>query len=71
MNAKFRLDRFILSLSGGEKPPIFAIFWTSAFSVVANWQQSDKIEHGCTTTNISLSNGVKIVFVLQGLRGES
>ena len=29
-----------------RKPPIFAVFWTSAFSVVANWQQSDKVEHG-------------------------
>ena len=29
--------------------PIFAIFWTSAaFSVVTNWQQSEKVEHGCT-----------------------
>ena len=46
LSAKFRLDRFILSSSGGEKPPIFATFWTSAYSVVANWQQSDKLEHG-------------------------
>jgi len=28
------------------KIPIFAVFWISAFSVVANWQQSDKDEHG-------------------------
>jgi len=28
------LDRFILSLSGGEKKTIFAVFWTSAFSDV-------------------------------------
>ena len=48
----------------------FAIFWTSAFSGVANWQQSDKVEHGCTTTNLPLSNGVKIVSVLQHLHGE-
>ena len=53
-----------------RKPPIFAIFWTSAFSVVANWQQSDKVEHGCTTTNLPLSNGIKIVSVLQRLHGE-
>ena len=36
ISAKFRLGRFILSLSGGEKvakTPIFAVFWTSAFSV--------------------------------------
>ena len=28
--------------------PIFAVFWTSAFSGVANWQQSEKVEYGCT-----------------------
>ena len=49
---------------------IFVIFWTSAFSVVANWQQSDKVEHGCTTTDLPLSNGIKIVSVLQRLHGE-
>jgi len=47
-----------------------AIFWTSAFSDVANWQHSEKVEHGCTTTNLPLSNGIKIVSVLQRLRGE-
>jgi len=36
--------------SVSEKKTIFAVFWTMAFSVVANWQQSDKVEHGCTTT---------------------
>jgi len=44
--------------------PIFAIFWTSAFSVVASWQQSDKDEHGCTTTNLPLPNGIKIAQTL-------
>jgi len=29
--------------------PQFAIFWTSAFSGVANWQQSEEVEHRCTT----------------------
>ena len=67
--AKFRLDRFILSPSGGGNPN-FCHFWTSAFSGVANWQQSDKVEHGCTTTNLPLSNGIKIVYVLQRLRGK-
>ena len=53
------------------KTPNFAGFWTSAFSGVANWQQSDKVEHGCcTTTNLLLSNGIKIVSVLQRLHGE-
>ena len=50
--------------------PFFAISWSSAFSVVANWQQSDKVEHGCTTTNLPLPNGIKIVSVLQRLHGE-
>jgi len=48
----------------------FAVFWTSAFSVVANWQQSEKVEHGCTTTNLPVANGIKIVSVLQRLHGE-
>ena len=38
--------------------------------VDANWQQSDKVEHGCTTTNLPLSNGIKIVSVLQRLHGK-
>ena len=38
--------------------------------VVANWQQSDKVEHGCTTTNLPLSNGIEIVSVLQRLHSE-
>ena len=28
------------------KNPTFAVFWTSAFSAVANWQQSEKAENG-------------------------
>jgi len=50
--------------------PIFAIFWNSAFSVVANWQQSDKVEHQCTATNLPLPNGIKIVSVRQRHHGE-
>ena len=53
-----------------RKTPIFAVFWTSAFRDVVNWHQSKKVEHRCTTTNLPLSNGIKIVFVLQGLHGE-
>jgi len=53
-----------------KKTPIFAIFWTSAFSGVASWQQSEKDEHGCTTTNLPLYNGVKIVSVLQRLHAK-
>jgi len=43
-----------------------AIFWTLAFSGVANWQQSEILEHGCTTTNLPVSNSIKIVSVLLG-----
>jgi len=53
-----------------RKTPIFAVFWTSAFSGVANWQQSETVEHGYTTTNIPISNGIKIVSVLPRLHGE-
>ena len=53
-----------------RKTPIFAVFWTLAFSGVANWQQSEKVEHGYTTTNLPLSNGIKIVSVLPRLHGE-
>ena len=69
LHAKFRLDRFILSPSVGENPN-FVVFWTTGFSVVASWKQSDKVEHECTTTNLPLSNGIKIVSVLQRLHGE-
>ena len=61
---KFHLDRFILSSCGGKKTPIFAVFagfWTSVFCGVASWQQSEKVEHGCTTTNLPLSNGGEIL----------
>jgi len=42
----------------------------AVFSGVANWQQSQKVERGCTRTNLPLSNGIKIVSVLQRLHGE-
>ena len=53
-----------------RKTPFFAIFWTLAFSDVDSWRQSAKVEHGCTTTNLPLSNGIKIISVLQRLHGE-
>jgi len=53
-----------------RKSSIFAFFWTSAFSGVANWQQSEKVEHGCTITNLPLSYGIKIVSVLQRCHGK-
>ena len=69
LRVKICLDRFILSL-WRRKTPIFAVFWTSAFSDVDSWRQSEKVEHGCTTTNLLLSNGIKIISVLQRLHGE-
>ena len=48
----------------------FCRFLTSAFSVVASWQQCEKGEYRCTTTNLPLSNGIKIVSVLQRVHGE-
>jgi len=44
---------------GGEKPEIFAGFRISAFCDVANWRRTEKVEHGCTTKDLPLSNGVK------------
>jgi len=45
-------------------------FLISAFSGVASWQQSEKVEDGCTTANLPLSNGIKIVSVLQRFHGK-
>jgi len=53
-----------------KKKQFLTFFWTSAFSDVAIWQQSEKVEHGCTSTNLPLSNGIKIVSVLQRLHGK-
>ena len=39
-------------------------------SDVNSWRQSEKVERGCTTTNLPLSNDIKIVSVLQRLHGE-
>jgi len=52
------------------KNPNFCHFLASAFSGVAIWQQSEKVEHGCTTTNLTLANGIKNISVLQHLHGE-
>jgi len=45
-------------------------FCISAFCDVASCQQSEKVEHECTTTNLPLYNGVKIASVLQCFLGE-
>ena len=70
LDAKFRLDRFILSPSSGETPQFLPVFFGFRHSGVANWQQSEKVEHGWTTTNRPLSNGIKLIYVLRRLHGE-
>ena len=52
-----------------QKNPKFCHFLDSAF-VVSPRQRSEKVEHRCTTTNVPLSNSVKIVSVLQCLHDE-
>jgi len=46
------------------KKTTFAIFSTSAFNGVTSWQQSKKVAHGCTTTNLPLS---KCVYLFSSL----
>ena len=70
LRVKICLDWFILSSSGGEKPQFLPFFGNSAFSDVDSWRQSEKVEHGCTTTNLPLSNGIKIISVFRRLHGE-
>ena len=53
-----------------RKTPIFAVFWTSAFSDVATWHQSQKVEHRCTTINLPLSNGINVLSGLQRVHDE-
>jgi len=64
-------SRSVLSPSGGKKNPICAVFLKfGIYSGVASWQQSEKVEHGCTTTKLLLSNGIKMVSVVQRLHDE-
>jgi len=49
---KFHVDRFILSSSDGENPQILP-FLHSAVCGIAGWQQSEKVEHGSTTTTFA------------------
>ena len=52
------------------KTPNFLPFLDFGIYVVSNWQQTDKVEHCCTTINFPLPNGIKIVSVLRRLHGE-
>jgi len=65
------LSRSVYSIAFWRRETlIFAVFWTSAFSDVDSCRQSEEVEHGCTTTNLPLSNDIKISSVLQRLHGE-
>jgi len=44
--------------------------WCMNASYMCYWRQSEKVEHGGATTNLPLSNGIKIISVLQCLHGE-
>jgi len=68
--AKYHLDHLILPHSRGENPQILQFFWTSVFCGVAKWWHMEKVERGCTTTNLPLSNSIKIVSIFQPLHGE-
>jgi len=53
------------------RPPQFLrFFFDFGISGVAYWQQSEKVEHEWTTTNLPLLNGIQIVSVLQHLHCE-
>jgi len=58
LRAKFRLNRFILSPSGGENPQFLPFFglWHLVVSPIGG--------------NLPLSNGIRIVCVLQRFHGE-
>ena len=55
----------LFSCPWGWKTPNFAQFSTFTCSGGATWRQTEKVERGCTTTNLHVSNDIKIVSVLQ------
>jgi len=57
--AKFHLDRFFLSPSGREKEQNFGVFWTSAFSGVVTWRQSEKAKHNAQLQAFSYQTASK------------
>jgi len=58
-----------LASSDGENPHILPFFGLWHFCC-RQLGQSEKVEHGCTTTNLPLFNGIRIVSVLQRLHGK-
>ena len=52
------------------KYPKFCHFGYLVMSPLANRQRTEKVERGCTTANLPLSNGIKIVSIVEQLHGE-
>jgi len=68
LHTKFRLDSFILLLSGGEEPQILLFFGLRHFVVSPYGGSLRKLNTGAQL-NLPLSNGIKIVSVLQCFHG--
>jgi len=64
------ISLFGCPLEAKKNKQILPFFGLLAYCAVASWQQSEKVEHRCTTTNLPLSNGIKIVSVFQRLHGK-
>ena len=50
--------------------PNFAIFLTLVFRGVANWWHRNKVGCGCKTTNLPLSDNIKILSIFECLDGK-
>ena len=70
LRAKFRLDWFILSASGGEKTPFLPFFGLRHLVMSTVGGNLRKLNTGAQTTSLPLSNGIKIVSVVQRIHGE-
>ena len=69
--SKFRLDRFILSPSVGEKSQFLPFFWTSAYSGVSNWQQSEKLNTGAQLQTFPYQTASKSFLYSNGVTAKS
>jgi len=59
-------SKLVYSVAHGvQKTPNFAQFLAFTCSGGATWRRTEKVERRCTTTNLPLSNDIKIVSILQ------
>ena len=70
LRAKFRLDRFILSPSGGEKPQFLPYFGLRHSVVSPIGSNLRKLSTDAQLLTFPLSNGIKIISVLHCLHGD-